>query len=469
MSFRTRLFSTSILIVATVMVAILFLSWTRIMQFEIKRLDTQLCIEAKRTADTSQKESLSTRLSDDLGAKLRIYNPQQLLLFVENINKEIYSQSDNWPQDFTINNLNWSDALPVPKTFSLKKNTQPPNKKNIETCQLAQFDQNQRQWRAVLYSQANTQSFIAVDLAVTKNELQGAVHSALGVVIPLALLLCALSAWLISNITMKPLTRLTNAMQAVNQKDFHHRLPENKEDNEFKILISSYNMMLTRLEKSFKQASRFSADAAHELKTPLTILRGQLEQAVRQGDSQQLDLNNILDEVGKLSAITRKLLLLSQADAGNLALHYEQIDLTTLLDELLTDLEFFPEGTLINSHIERELILNGDIILLRQLLNNLLSNALRYHLTDTEISISASHYNNHIEIIFSNDCKPISKATRKHLFDRFFRGDPAHNRSIDGNGLGLSLAKEIAKAHGGNLQLDETDNNKVSLRLRLPK
>ena len=468
MPFRIRLLTTSILIVATVLTLVMLLSWSRIIQFEVERLDTRLCIEAKRIATIQSEEPQSTGLSDYLGVKLRVNASQHLLLLVKN-NRDQINSKVNWPQNFSFAaSLNWSDANPVPKTFSPKKGSQPPRKQKIETCQFAQFEKDGRQWRAVLYTPSGIKSFIAVDFTTTKSELQSSVQSALIVVIPIALLLCILSAWLIAGITMRPLNRLSDAMKAVTQKDFHHRLPESSEDTEFKLLINTYNMMLERLERSFQQASRFSADAAHELKTPLTILRGQLEQAVSQADPQQLDLNSVLDEVGKLSGITRKLLLLSQADAGSLALHYARIDLTTLLDELLADLEFLPEKPIVNCDIAKELSFNGDIILLRQLINNLVSNAIRYHQPDTAITINAQRNRDSIEIIFSNQCAPISTNSRQHLFDRFFRGDPAHNRSTEGNGLGLSLAREIAKAHGGSLQLDKTSEDRVTLRLNLP-
>ena len=108
----------------------------------------------------------------------------------------------------------------------------------------------------------------------------------------------------------------------------------------------AYNLMLERLDISFQQASRFSADAAHELKTPLTILQGRIERAITQADGRaiQADLSDMLDEVGRLSAITRKLLLLAQADAGRMALQRTQVDLTELLDALVADAQMLESG-----------------------------------------------------------------------------------------------------------------------------
>jgi signal transduction histidine kinase len=471
MSFRTRLFGISTLIVSAVLVAVMLLSWSRIMAFEVERLDTRLCIEAKRIAGSKNEGRLSLKLADDLAGKLRVDASTQLLLMLENNDRNFHIQSSSWPQTVVVDALAWSEAKAVPKTYSLKTESQqePPRNQKVETCQFAMFEQSGRDWRAVLYRQAKVHSFIAVDLAETKSELQAAVQSSLIVIVPFALISCALGAWLIANLTMRPVNRLVNAMQSIHRNDFNHRLSVTGEDHEFQTLISTYNNMLERLEKSFQQASRFSADAAHELKTPLTILRGRLEQAVSQSDPGMLDLNRVLDEVGKLSAITRKLLLLSQADAGTLALHRESLNFSELLTEMASDVEDLELSNeqVLRCHITPELFISGDRILLQQMLNNLLSNAVRYHLPATQIEISAVGNDNQIEMVLSNCSEPVSESSRKRLFDRFFRGDSAHASSSEGSGLGLSLAREIARAHGGDLQLMATTEDVVSLRLTL--
>ncbi len=128
----------------------------------------------------------------------------------------------------------------------------------------------------------NSHSVVAAGLASTKAELQGAVQQALTVIVPLALLPSALGAWLLASLTMRPMNLLRSAMTAVTQQALDQQLPSAGEDLEFKAVIGDYHTMLARLEASFHQAARFSADAAHELKTPLTLLQGRIEQATRQ-------------------------------------------------------------------------------------------------------------------------------------------------------------------------------------------
>jgi signal transduction histidine kinase len=335
-------------------------------------------------------------------------------------------------------------------------------------CQLVFFEHNKSQWRGSFFHTAQVQSFIAVDVSATTNQLKSTLREALVVVIPFSVLLCVLGAWFITSNTIRPINRLQTSMNMVTKKDLSHRLPEHKTDEEFKLLIAAYNTMLERLEDSFQQISRFTADAAHELKTPLTVLRGKLEQAVINENVEQLDLNAILDEVGHLSAITRKLLLLSQADAGSMALHLEAINITDLLDELTADMELLSDELVLHCAIEQALITQGDTVLLKQLLNNLLVNVMRYSLHEKGVTIQAKQHGSQIEVLISNFCLPMSDAVRVQLFERFYRGEPEHMQGLSGSGLGLSLAREIARAHDGDLIIEASDKELFTLRLSLP-
>lgn len=478
-SFRTRLFIMASLIVAAALTIVVALLWSSALRFEMQRLDQQLCLEARRIA--TRPFERSRNLEEDLQAKLRLTSPTQLMAHFEpafadepvalGMRLEAPMDSLPWQPAKRFNDIIEKSAPPPrplpPGPFFADA---PPPPGGGGRCALAHFEQNRQQWRAALFTFPHGRSFVAADMAAPKTELQATLGATLKIVVPLALLLTALGAWLLAHLSMKPLNRLRDAMKQVSQQALDRRLPAEGEDREFRELIDAYNTMLTRLEASFLQASRFSADAAHELKTPLTILRGRIEQAISASDNRaiQQDLGTMLDEVGRLSAITRKLLLLSQADAGQLALHMTRLDLTQMLETLIGDAQLLLAGQRLDCHIETGLSLRGDAVLLNQLLNNLLSNAARYSPADGWISIRARHWKDGIEISVANNCQPIAKEQRRRFFERFYRGDAAHNRSVDGSGLGLSLALEIARAHGGRLQLDDSPANEVSLRLWLP-
>jgi signal transduction histidine kinase len=176
----------------------------------------------------------------------------------------------------------------------------------------------------------------------------------------------------------------------------------------------------------------------------------------------------MLEEVSRLATITRKLLLLSQADAGRLPLHPSRVDLTEMLDGLMADAQMLGGEMAISSEVERGLVAQCDALLVRQLLNNLLSNAVRYCLPGGWIKVIGRRLPAGIEVIFANATAPIPAEDRQRFFDRFYRGDPAHGRSVEGSGLGLSLAREIARAHGGDLTLQPSVETEARLRLWLP-
>jgi heavy metal sensor kinase len=312
--------------------------------------------------------------------------------------------------------------------------------------------------------------FIAAERRAATAELEEALRRVLAPVVPLALVLIGTGAWLLSSLVMRPLNRLREAMTSMTPDALGQRLSSHGEDREFRELIGAYNAMLERLAASFEQASRFSADAAHELKTPLTVLQGRLELALRRSESgaMQEDLAEMLEEVGRLAAITRKLLLLSQADAGGLALNVTKVDLAEMLAELVADGHMLATGHEIASAIEPGLSVQGDALLLGQLFNNLVSNALRYCPPGGRIEVAGRRAGDAVEVVFSNTTAPIAARERQRLFDRFYRLDPARTRKGEGSGLGLSLAREIARAHGGDLQLEPSAEDVVRLRVTLP-
>jgi signal transduction histidine kinase len=265
--------------------------------------------------------------------------------------------------------------------------------------------------------------------------------------------------------------RLTATIRRVTAQGLDQRIPTCPEDRDFAELIAVFNEMLERLERSFHQASRFSGDAAHELKTPLAILQGQLEQAINQaeaGSPIQIVLSGILDEVRRLSGISKKLLLLAQADAGRLRLHRRPFNLSASLQDLVEDARMLAPQLLVEESIAPGIKLEADADLLRQALLNLVSNAIKYNINGGWIRLAATPGDQSVEVRITNASHGIAAADRTMLFERFYRADPARSRNIEGTGLGLSLAREIARAHGGDLQLGESAEGQVSFNMVLP-
>ncbi len=489
-SFRTRLVVVAALIVGTVLSLVLMLGWSSLLAYDGARLNERLCMEARRLVTQPIDGPQAPRLDVDVAEKLHLISTDQIMLRLESAQGQPEFATANWNRGLALDGSGWSPAKgnsphslfdvppapphppPRPRPRRDDDNQAEPRARPLppDACFLAEFMVQGRQWRAAQVKAPVGRSVIAADLVATQAELDDAVKRTLKLVIPLALVFTVLGAWMLSALTMRPVNRLREAMKGVTQTGLDQRVETRGEDREFKELIEAFNTMLARLEASFQQASRFSADAAHELKTPLTILQGRLERAINQTDTHatEADLTELLEEVGRLSAITRKLLLLSQADAGRLALQVASIDLTATLDELAADAQMLLRDQALHCAVERQLSLRGDAVLLRQLFNNLISNAARYCRPGGWIRLSAHGIPTGIEVIFSNATAVIQLDDRARFFDRFYRGDSSHNRHIEGNGLGLSLAREIARSHGGDLTLESGALDEVKLRLTLP-
>jgi two-component system, OmpR family, heavy metal sensor histidine kinase CusS len=509
-SFRTRLFVAAAAIVATVLAAVLLIGWNRVMAFEAARLDKRLCMEAKRLATQPMRSDNGSQGVTDLLNKLHLRDVNHVMFYVPPRGAGNGRSSQNWEAEIASDSLAWrisrdepasaaaakpsenppAPAPPLPRSPSgLQEQQAPPRPPKPDppqdrgpprggVCALASVTLQDRPWRAARYSvteedmeeHQSRRSLLAVDLRATQAEIQDVLTQAFMLVVPLALIFTALGAWLLAALTIRPVNRLRKSMQVVTQKALDQRVSSHNEDHEFVALIDAYNTMLSRLENSFQQASRFSADAAHELKTPLTILQGRIEQKLHQTQdfAEQQALGGLLDEVGRLSDITRKLLLLSQVDAGYLALQRSSIDLSRMLADLTIDTQMLLSDQTLQCEINEGLKIEGDELLLRQLLNNLISNAVRYCRSGGWIKVSAKKIPSGVEVVFSNATNAISQDQRDRFFNRFYRGDASHNRRVDGNGLGLSIAGEIARAHGGELVLVTSLPDEVVLRLTLP-
>ena len=349
-------------------------------------------------------------------------------------------------------------------------NTGKPGRGPGPAVALVQREANGNVWRIALARIDIAHMAVAVNAQAIEADMRG-IRNAFLLSLPLALLLAGVASWAFANRAMAPIDKLARATRSVTAGGLDQRIPSAGEDREFVALIEVFNRMLGRLERSFQQAHRFTADAAHELKTPLAIVQGQLERAIHQaedGSPMQTGLSSILDEVRRLSVISRKLLLLSQADAGHLSVLREPVDLSRVLEELLEDTRMLAPHLKVDADIQPGLLIKADASLLRQVLHNLISNAIKYNVQGGWIRIGSVRWAQSVEVLVSNASTGIMPANRARLFERFFRADQAHSRTVEGVGLGLSVSREIARAHGGDLTLKGESKEEVQFSLVLP-
>ncbi len=288
-----------------------------------------------------------------------------------------------------------------------------------------------------------------------------------------ALALIALGAWLLSRKALSPVEALTEATRRVSASDLGQRIDLPQADREFLPLIRVYNNMMERLENSFHQATRFSADASHELKTPIAIMQGTLERALAEsapGSKEQTVYTSLLEETDHQQAILQSLLLLSRADAGKLSVAREHLSLSELALRALDDAEMMGEDRTIaiQSEIQPSLFVKGDPILLQQVLHNLLTNAVKYNKPHGWVRLLLKAEATEAVLRVSNSGTAIPREAQSRLFERFYRVEAARSSRKDGIGLGLSLSLELVKAHGGSLTLESSTNEETVFELRLP-
>lgn len=327
-----------------------------------------------------------------------------------------------------------------------------------------------RSWRIGLASHGPVTIWVGVNRSLSDAQVRASLNRFGAAVLALAALIGAL-AWYLAGRAMRPVRHLTDVIVGLDANQLDQRVSAAEEDVEFAQLVTVFNAMLDRLQRSFLQAARFSGDAAHELKTPLAILQGELERHfAHAGDYPVLEqgLANMLDEVRRLDSIVRKLLLLARADAGQLAIPLRLLDLRPTLEELAEDIGLLDTERPVRLALPARIAVRGDAELLGQVLQNLVSNAVKYGLPGGWIALSAHHTEGNWLIDVANASAGIAAEHQPRLFDRFYRADQAHQRRVPGVGLGLSLARDIAMAHGGTLDLAAAPAGQVCFRLTLP-
>ena len=297
------------------------------------------------------------------------------------------------------------------------------------------------------------------------------VRMAFGAAFGAALLFIAGGSWLLAWHALRPVDRLATTVERITARGLEQRIPSEAQDAELLRLVTVFNEMMDRLERSFYQTARFSADAAHELKTPLTILQGKIEQALQQaepGSPSQQNFSQLLSEVQRLKGIIRKLLLMAQADSGRLKINSMPVNLSSLLEGLAEDMDILAPDLKVKKAFEKDLWVSGDPDLLKQVLQNLTSNAIKYNKSGGMVKMRMETNGKYVRMAITNTGKGIPQEDQDKVFQRFYRADKARTRQIDGVGLGLSLSREIARAHKGDLKLKASQDDKTTFVLTLP-
>ena len=294
----------------------------------------------------------------------------------------------------------------------------------------------------------------------------------------LIILSCAVPAalaggWWLMHKTLSPISALTQATARINEHHLHEQLPRSGSGDEVDKLSEVFNAMTVRLDDAFKRIREFTLHASHELKTPLTVMRGGLETTLREehlSDSLRESLLCQLDETQRLAKIVDGLTLLTKADAGLVTLQRESVRLDELLRDSFEDAEILaqPGNVRVNLTTCDETVVVGDRHRLRQMLLNLTDNAVKYNLPGGTVTLALRRDGEFAELTVSNTGAGVSRKQLEQIFDPFFRGDGAHAREVDGCGLGLAITRWLVNAQGGTITMDSTLGHVTTVTVRLP-
>lgn len=290
----------------------------------------------------------------------------------------------------------------------------------------------------------------------------------------LSMIISAAAGYLMAKRALTPIHEITSTARAVASGDLSKRLTSDVQDKEIRVLIRALNKMFEDLEASFQSQKRFTADASHELRLPLTIMKGEIEVALRRkrkaGEYEHV-LRQQLGIIERIERIVNDLLTLARADAGQLELIQEEIDLSLLLQEAgQHHLALFASNHInMDLDIDDGLAVMGDAGHIERIIFNLLNNAFKHAPAHSTVSLSA-HANEGEALICVEDEGPgIEQEQQQHLFDRFFRADDARCRKEgEGAGLGLAICKRIVTAHQGDIWVESTPGEGASFFVRLP-
>ncbi len=285
----------------------------------------------------------------------------------------------------------------------------------------------------------------------------------LGIAIPAALLLGSYGGLLLANQALRPVDRITRAAEQISTGDLAERVPTPAKMDEVGRLAVTFNQMISRLQAAFERQRQFTSDASHEMRTPLAVMRGDIEIALRRerpAEEYKRVLTSNLEEIVRLSRLVEDLLMLARADSGRVELRREPVDLNKLCQQMVEyifplaqqkgqDLIYEPVG----ASPATEIKINADLQRIKQLLLNLLDNAIKYTDYGGTVKLSLKIDGKDVLMSVSDTGRGIPPEDLPHIFERFFRKSKStSDRTATGFGLGLSIVKWIVDSHGGKIE-----------------
>jgi heavy metal sensor kinase len=272
---------------------------------------------------------------------------------------------------------------------------------------------------------------------------------------------------------LRPMDEIATTAERITSRNLSERVPIVPTGDEVERLSVSVNRMIERLEDAFHHISRFSADAAHEIRTPLAIIRGELENALQApGITEELreTIGSALEEAERLSRIIDQLLEMSRLEAGETLVDRTRFDFTEMTRSTVDQMRLLAEEKNLQLKFKgtKPADLEGDPLRLKQIVVNLVDNAIKYTPSGGSVSVSTFPQDGKVILEVADTGIGIPKHATSQIFDRFFRVDKARSRLLGGTGLGLAIVKSICTAYNGNVTVKSGEGTGAVFRVELP-
>ncbi|MBI1853060.1 MAG: HAMP domain-containing protein [Planctomycetes bacterium] len=287
------------------------------------------------------------------------------------------------------------------------------------------------------------------------------------------LALALLGGWFFSGRVLAPIHRISRAASEISGSNLARRIDVGKTESELGRLAGTLNSAFDRLQKTVEQQSRFTADASHELRTPVSIVLATAEQTLakdREAPEYRESLEAVLRAARRMKSIVDGLLALTRADSGSVTLERDNVDLAEVVEETLALLEPLAgeHAVTLSSSGPRPLII-GDRERIREVFTNLVTNAIRYNHRGGTVAVVVQENGTHVEAKVIDTGIGIAEEHVPHLFERFYRVDAARTRAAGGSGLGLAITKWIVESHGGSITVSSREGEGSTFTVRLPR
>jgi heavy metal sensor kinase len=306
--------------------------------------------------------------------------------------------------------------------------------------------------------------FVRQNLAHFKNNILA--------VLPIILVLGTLGGWILARRSLSPIGYVASKTRTITSKNLSERLHPRGTDDEMDDLIHTINGMIARLESSFRRMAEFTADASHELKTPLCAMRGEAEVLLSKGrtaEEYQEGLAHFIEEFDHLNQMINDLILLSKFDATQVELKMAPLRLDVLIQGICNFFQILAEqkGISLDVDASEEVMVMGDKVRLQQLFTNLIDNAIKYTFKGS-IHVTLEKNKEDILVKVQDYGIGISQEEQEKIFKRFYRVDKSRSKETGGVGLGLNIAEWIAQAHHGRIEVNSELNKGSTFTVYLP-